>query len=207
LGAIVIHAVWHLINYKKIWQYRSITSLDFWTGLIAALGVLAIGILEGLLIAVFLGLLGLLYSTKSRTTAVLGKVPGEKIYRSLENYPDGETVPGLLITRFDGSLFFANAPDLADEIRYGVEITDPPPRVVLVDFESVTEVDATALITIRDLNEELEKAGIDLRLARVRTHVLELMRTTELDDLIGHEYIYDSVHAGADAFLAEKDEG
>jgi high affinity sulfate transporter 1 len=207
LGAIVIHAVWHLISYKKIWQYRTITGLDFWTGLIAAVGVLAIGILEGLLIAVFLGLLGLLYSTKSRTTAVLGKVPGEKIYRSLENYPEGETVPGLLITRFDGSLFFANAPDLADEIRYGVEITDPLPRVVLVDFESVTEVDATALITIRDLNEELEKAGIDLRLARVRTHVLELMRTTELDDLIGHEYIYDSVHAGADAFLEEEGEG
>ncbi|NCF69386.1 MAG: STAS domain-containing protein, partial [Chloroflexi bacterium] len=130
-------------------------------------------------------------------------VPGEKIYRSLENYPEGETVPGLLIARFDGSLFFANAPDLANEIRYGVEISDPPPRVVLVDFESVTEVDATALITIRDLNEELEKADIDLRLARVRTHVLDLMRTTELDDLIGHEYIYDSVHAGADAFLAE----
>jgi high affinity sulfate transporter 1 len=203
LGAIVIHAVWHLISYKKIWQYRTITGLDFWTGLIAAVGVLAIGILEGLLIAVFLGLLGLLYSTKSRTTAVLGKVPGEKIYRSLENYPEGETVPGLLIARFDGSLFFANAPDLANEIRYGVEISDPPPRVVLVDFESVTEVDATALITIRDLNEELEKADIDLRLARVRTHVLDLMRTTELDDLIGHEYIYDSVHAGADAFLAE----
>jgi high affinity sulfate transporter 1 len=95
LGAIVIHAVWHLISYKKIWQYRTITGLDFWTGLIAAVGVLAIGILEGLLIAVFLGLLGLLYSTKSRTTAVLGKVPGEKIYRSLENYPEGETVPSL----------------------------------------------------------------------------------------------------------------
>jgi SulP family sulfate permease len=112
-------------------------------------------------------------------------------------------VPGLLITRFDGSLFFANAPDLAGEIRYGIEVTDPAPRVVLVDFESVTEVDATALITIRDLNDELEKAGIDLRLARVRTHVLELMRTTELDELIGHEHIYDSVQSGVDAFLAE----
>jgi high affinity sulfate transporter 1 len=204
LGAIVIHAVWHLINFKKLWNYRSITSLDFWTAIICTFGVLALGILEGLLIAVFLGLLGLLYSSKSRTTAVLGKVPGEKIYRSLENYPEGETVPGLLIARFDGSLFFANAPDLAGEIRFGIEVTDPTPSVVLVDFESVTEVDATALITIRELNEELEKAGVDLRLARVRTHVLDLFRTTDLDDLIGHEYIYDSVQAGADAFLAER---
>jgi high affinity sulfate transporter 1 len=203
LGAIVIHAVWHLINFKKIGKYRSITSLDFWTALIAMLGVLAIGILEGLLIAVFLGLLGLLYASKSRTTAILAKVPGQKIYRSLENYPDGETYPGLLITRFEGSLFFANSPDMADEIRYGMEISEPAPSVVLVDFESITEVDATALITISELNEELERAGTDLRLARVRAHVLDLMRTTGLDQEIGAQYIYDSVHIGVDAFLAE----
>jgi high affinity sulfate transporter 1 len=203
LGAIVIHAVWHLINFKKLWKYRTITSLDFWTAIVAAFGVLAVGILQGLLVAIFLGLLGLLYANKSRTTAVLGKVPGEKIYRGLENYPDGETIPGLLIARFDGSLFFANAPDLADEIRFGVEVTEPTPRVVLLDFEAVTEVDATALITIRDLIGELKRTGIDLRLARVRTHVLDLMRTTGLDDVIGHENIYDSVHAGVDAFLAE----
>ena len=207
LGAIVIHAVWHLISYKKISRYRSITSLDFWTGLIAAVGVLAIGILEGLLLAVFLGLLGLLYANKSRTTAILGRVPGEKVYRSLENYPDGKTIPGLLIARFDGSLFFANAPDFADELRYGLEVTEPSPTVILVDFESVTDVDATALIAIEDLIEELERSEVNLRLARVRTHVLDLMRTTGLDELIGHEHIYDSVHDGADAFLAEKDEG
>ena len=203
LGAIVIHAVWHLINFKKLWAYRDITSLDFWTAFVAMFGVLAVGILQGLLIAVFLGLLGLLYSSKSRTSAVLGKEPGEETYRSLENYPDGETFPGLLIARFDGSLFFANAPDLADEIRFGVEVTEPPPQVVLVDFESVTEVDATALITLGELNEELEKAGIDLRLARVRSNVQDLMDTTGLREEIGSEYIYETVHAGVDAFLAE----
>ena len=203
LGAIVIHAVWHLINFKKIGKYRSITSLDFWTALIAMLGVLAIGILEGLLIAVFLGLLGLLYATKSRTTAVLAKVPDENIYRSLENNPEGETFPGLLITRFEGSLFFANTPDMTDEIRYGVEVTEPTPTVVLMDFESITEVDATALITLEELNEELERSGIDLRLARVRKHVLDLLSTTDLAEEIGSENIYDSVHAGVDAFLAE----
>jgi MFS superfamily sulfate permease-like transporter len=204
LGAIVIHAVWHLINFRKIWDYRSITSLDFWTALVAMLGVVFFDILIGLLLAVFLGLLGLLYSTKSRTTAVLGKEPEEPVYRSLENFPDGETYPGLLIARFDGSLFFANAPDLAEEIRYGVEVTEPPPRVVLLDCESITEVDATALITLDELHDELARAGIDLRLARVRSHVLELMRTTDLEEKIGPAYIYNSVQAGVDAFLADQ---
>lgn len=204
LGAIVIHAVWHLINFRKIWQFRSITSLDFWTSLVAMLGVVFFDILIGLLLAVFLGLLGLLYSAKSRTTAVLGKVPGETVYRSLTYYPEGITFPGLLIARFDGSLFFANAPDLADEIRYGAEVTDPPPQVVLLDCESITEVDATALIVLGELNQELERAGIDLRLARIRSHVLELMQTTKLDEEIGSTYIYASVQDGVDAFLVEQ---
>jgi len=203
LGAIVIHAVWHLINYKSIWDYRTITSLDFWTALVAMLGVVFFDILIGLLLAVFLGLLGLLYATKSRTTAVLGKEPDEPVYRSLENFPEGETYPGLLITRFDGSLFFGNAPDLAEEIRYGVEVTEPPPRVVLLDCESITEVDATALITLDELHDELQRAGIDLRLAQVRSHVLELMRTTDLEERIGPVNIYDSVQAGVDAYLSE----
>jgi len=204
LGAIVIHAVWHVINFKKLWKYRTITSLDFWTAIVATFGVLAFGILQGLLVAIFLGLLGLLYANKSRTTAVLGKVPGDHVYHSLENYPEAETIPGLLVARFDGSLFFANSPDLADEIRFGVDITEQTPRVVLVDFESVTEVDATALITIRQLVEELEQSDVDLRLAQVRTSVVGLMQTTGLDDLIGHDHIYDSIQDGVDAFLEEE---
>ena len=98
----------------------------------------------------------------------------------------------------------ANAPDLADEIRFGVDITEPAPRVVLVDFESVTEVDATALITIRQLIEDLEHSDIDLRLAQVRTRVRALMQTMGLDDFIGHDHIYDSIQDGVDAFLEEE---
>ena len=74
--------------------------------------------------------------TKRRATWVLRKVPGETSYRALENSPDGETYPGLLIVRFDGSLFFANAPDFADEIRTGLSLTEPKPTVVLVDADA-----------------------------------------------------------------------
>ncbi|MCP4168021.1 MAG: SulP family inorganic anion transporter, partial [Chloroflexi bacterium] len=155
LGAIVIHAVWHLISWKKVSIYRNITSLDFWTAVVALVGVLMLGILEGLVLAIGLGLLGLLVGTKSRTTSVLGKVPDENVYRSLEHYPDGETYPGLLIVRFDGSLFFANAPDFAEEIREGVKLFEP--SVVLVDGESISDIDATAIATFSDLHAELQR--------------------------------------------------
>jgi high affinity sulfate transporter 1 len=203
LGAIVIHAVWHLINFKKLARYRGITSLDFWTAVVAMLGVLALGILQGLILAVFVGLLALLVGTKARSTSVLGKVPGEKVYRGLENYPEGETVPGLLILRFDGSLYFANAPDFADEVRSGVELTDPPPRVVLVDGESINGIDATAIDTITELYDELKRSNISMRFARVRAHVMEIMQRAGLDETIGADHFYVSIQAGVDAFLAE----
>lgn len=203
LGAIVIHAVWHLINFKKLSQYRKVTSLDFWTAVIAMLGVLALGILEGLMLAVFIGLLALIIGTKTRATSVLGRVPDENIFRGLENYPEGETYPGLLILRFDGSLFFANASDFADEVRAGVEMTDPDPRVVLVDGESINGIDATAINTIIELNDELARKEITLRFARVRANVMEIMQRAGLDEVIGGEDFYISVHEGVDAFLAE----
>jgi MFS superfamily sulfate permease-like transporter len=203
LGAIVIHAVWHLINFKKLARYRGITNLDFWTAVVAMLGVLALGILQGLLLAVFIGLLALLIGTKARSTSVLGRVPGEKVYRGLENYPEGETVPGLLILRFDGSLYFANAPDFADEVRSGVELTDPRPRVVLVDGESINGIDATAIDTITELYDELKRSNISLRFARVRAHVMDIMQRTGLDETLGADHFYVSVQAGVDAYLAE----
>jgi SulP family sulfate permease len=167
------------------------------------LGVLALGILQGLLLAVFIGLLALLIGTKARSTSVLGRVPGEKVYRGLENYPEGETVPGLLVLRFDGSLYFANAPDFADEVRSGVELTDPRPRVVLVDGESINGIDATAIDTITELYDELKRSNISLRFARVRAHVMDIMQRTGLDETLGADHFYVSVQAGVDAYLAE----
>ncbi len=204
LAAIVIHAVWRLINYKKISQYRKITNLDFWTALVAVVGVLAFGILQGILLAVFLGLLGLLIGTKNRTASVLGKVPGENIFRSLERYPNGETYPGLLIVRFDGSLFFANAPDFADEIREGVTLYES--KVVLVDGESINNIDATAIITIGELYDELQRQEIDLRFASMRSNVLEIMGRTDIIETVGPDHIYISIQSGIDVFLAEQGE-
>jgi MFS superfamily sulfate permease-like transporter len=206
LGAIVVHAVWHLINFRKLSQYRKVTSLDFWTAVIAMLGVLALGILQGLMRAVFIGLLALIIGTKTRATSVLGRVPDENIFRGLESYPEGETYPGLLILRFDGSLFFANAPDFADEVRSGVEQTDPQPKVVLIDGESINGIDATAINTIVELNDELARKDIALRFARVRANVMEIMKRAGLDEAIGLEDFYTSVHDGVDAYLAEKKE-
>lgn len=205
LGAIVIHAVWKNINFRKISRYRSITTLDYVTAVVAMIGVLAFGLLEGLLLAAFLGLLVLLVGTKQRNTFVLGKVPETDIYRSLEHHPEGETYPGLLILRFDGSLFFANAHDFVTAMRRAVAETDPPPRVILLDGESINHIDATAVITLKELQDQVRQTEqVEIRLASMKTKVREVMERGGLLDAIPEDHFYPSVQAGVDAYLAEQ---
>ena len=170
----------------------------------AVVGVLAIGILQGIVLALCLGLFGLVLAAKSRKSSVMGKVPGEETFRSLEHFPDGETYPGLLILRFDGALFFANAPDFADEVREGVALYDP--KVVLVDGEAITDIDATAIMTIHELKNELERVGIELRFARIQSSIQEIMKRLNTHNVIDSDRIYVSVRAGVEAYLAESQE-
>ncbi len=204
LGAIVIHAVWHLINVRKVSRFWKINRLDFYTALAALIGVLLLGMLQGLLLAVFIALLGLLVGSKQRSTYILGKIPEHDTFQSLENHPDGLTYPGILILRFDGSLFFANVPDFVDEVRLGVKLADPQPEVVLLNFESASSIDATAVEMLNELFDEMAQQGIAIRLARVKTPVRQVMRADGLEERIGPEHFYLSVHEGVDAFLAEQ---
>lgn len=203
LGAIVIHAVWHNINLRKISQYRQITGVDYATAIVAAVGVLLLGLLEGLLLAAFLGLLALLVGTKRRNTSVLGKVRDTDIYMSLENRPEAETYPGLLILRFDGTLFFANTPDFISAIWRAIETADQPPQVILLDGESMNGIDATAVLSLQDLQEQLARTGIEIRLARMKSGVLAVIERAGLPQTIPEEHYYPSVQAGVDAYLAE----
>ena len=206
LGAIVIHAVWHNINLRKVSQYWGITRLDFVTSVVAFLGVLLLGMLAGLLLAALLGLVVLLFGTKQRNTAVLGRVPDTTMYRNLDNYPAGETYPGLLILRFDGSLFFANPPDFVAAAREAVRATAPAPRVILIDGESMNGIDATAAVTLKEFQREVARAGQEIWLARMKTDVLQVMERADLMDSIPKEHIFLNVQDGVDAYLARYDQ-
>ena len=205
LGAIVIHAVWHNISFTKINQYRSITRLDYATALVAMIGVLALGLLQGLVLAALLGLVVLLFGTKQRNTFELARVPETAVYRSIDYFPEGKTYPGLLIIRFDGSLFFANAHDFVTAVRQAITAADPIPQVVLLDGESVNYVDATAIITLKEFQDQLlREESIQIRFARVKSEVMDVMVRGGVEESIPAEHFYPSVQAAVDAFLAEQ---
>ena len=202
LGAIVIHAVWHLITFHEVKRYYHIRKADFWAAVTALVGVVLLGILGGLVLAVVLSLVALLMSVKNPHTAVLGKAPGIGAFRSLEQFPDAETYPGLLIFRFDARLFFANAPNFRDALRAAVA-ADPSIKVVLVDAESINDIDVTAAEMLMDLYDELKKRGVSLRFSFVKEPVMAVMERAGLVEKVGRIHFYTSVQAGVDAYLAE----
>jgi SulP family sulfate permease len=202
LGAIVIHAVWHLIDFSKLRRLYEIRFDDFAAASVALLGVLVLGILPGLVFAVLLSLLQLLRRIKTPSTAVLGRVPGKEVFRNIENFPGGETYSGLLILRFDGLLFFANAPNFRESVK-SLVADDPTVRMVLVDSESISDIDTTALDMLEKLHGELSKSNVDLRFSRMKTELRESLRKAGLEEAIGADHFYISVREGVDAYLAE----
>ena len=203
LGAIVIHAVWHLISFRKLRSYYELNKADFWAALVALIGVLLIGVLGGLVIAVLVSLLALLVSAKTPRTAVLGKIAAqESVYRSLEYHPDAMTYPGLLLFRFEERLFFANAPNFRAKILTAVA-ADPSLRVVLIDAEPINSIDITALEMLAGLVAELAKTNVSLRFAFVKRPVYDLMQRAGLEKKMGADHFYMHLQAGVDAYLAE----
>jgi sulfate permease, SulP family len=206
LGAIVIAAVSHLVDIKALRRLRRADRTDFVVAILCFAGVLVFGLLVGLAIAVGLSLLALVYRAYRPSYAVLGRVPGavddERLrYRGIEDHPDVQTFPGLVILRIDGELFFANARWFRDLVRSLVRGQDPPVRELLVHAGAVPHLDTTAAEMLKSLIRELDDRDITLAFARVTTGLTHDLQRNGITRLVPEDRFYDTVAAGVDAYL------
>jgi high affinity sulfate transporter 1 len=206
LGAIVIAAVSHLVDVKALRRLRRVDSTDFVIAILCFAGVLVFGLLIGLAIAVGLSLLALVYRAYRPSYAVLGRAPGavddERFrFRGVDNHPDAETFPGLVILRVDGELFFANARWFRDVVRSLVRDQSPPVRELLVHAGAVPHIDTTAAQMLRELIAELEEAGTTLAFARATTGLVHDLERNGITRLVGDDRFFDTVVAGVDDYL------
>ena len=208
LGAIVIHAVWHLIDFEKVNRYWSVRRDDFWAGFAAMVGVLVFGILLGLIIAIAVSFTLLLARSARPRWAVLGRTHHEESddvsFQDVSTHPAAETFPGLVIIRFEADLYFANANVFADHVRETIEASDVPVQVVLIDAESINDVDSTALGVLRELRAELELDGIEIWIARLKSHLREF---AERVNGVEPEHTYPSVRSAVAEFEARTASG
>ncbi|HUO41343.1 MAG TPA: sulfate permease [Methylomirabilota bacterium] len=204
LGAIIIYSVLGLLDLAALRRFYKEVRPDFWLSVIALFGVILTGVLAGLLIAVFLSVILVVYRVSRPYLVELGGIPshpGE--YSDLERHPENQRIPGLIIVRLDAPLFFANANVARTQILKLVEASDPPPKAVLFDIGSSSTLDISSIDMLRNLLESLETKQVQVSIAQPRGVVRDKLRVSGLMDLIGESHIYLSVDSGVRDFLSK----
>jgi sulfate permease, SulP family len=201
LGAIVIHAVWHLADVKELRRLASFKTGSIWASLTALVGVLAFGVLRGLILAIALTLVVLMKKISAPNDSLLGRLPGSKVFVDMERYPEAELIPGLLIVRPNGPLFFANANRIKNRIRLLLKESPRLIRSILIDLGASSETDATSVDMLRDLRKELEESKVKLLFGRISDPVRDLFERSGFLSELGTEKVFIGLHQAVDEHL------
>ncbi len=194
LGAIVIEAViFGLMDVKALKRICRLNRTEFWVGIIALLGVLTFGTLKGVLIGLLLSLLVLIARSSRPDIPVLGRWPGTEVFHRLNENPDSETYPGLVVIRFDGPLYFATANALRDKVREVTTDAAPPVTMVLIDMEGVNYLDLEGSDMLNEIVKNMKGVGVEIHLARVKHEVMEMIEKDGVDQIIGRDHIHNKV--------------
>ena len=179
---------------------------DFLLALICFSGVLVFGILVGLVIAVVVSLLALVLRAYRPTAAFSARHPRRSPTvprcHGIEDHPEYETFPGLVVLRIDGELFFANARWFHETVRSLVRGQTPPVREVLVHAGAVPHLDTTAAAMLKELIAELDGSDVELDFARVTAPLFENLESNGIVELVGLDNFHETVAAGVADFLA-----
>ncbi len=203
LAAIVITASISLFDVKALRRLFKMRRSEFYLALICALGVILVGVLEGIVIAVGVAIFQFFERSWRPYSAVLGEPEEVDGYHDLSRYPDGKQIPGLLMLRWDAPLFFANANMFRDRICKLVAKMDPKPFWILVAAEPVTDVDTTAADMLIDLDEELNASGIHLIFAELKDPVKDKIINYGLLETIDSRHFYPTLETAVAAFHQE----
>jgi SulP family sulfate permease len=176
LGAVVIVAVAGLVDLAALRRIRELRARDFGLGLVALAGVLVLGVLQGVLLAVVVSMLTLIHGANHPPIEVLGRKPGTGFWRDRARHPDDETVPGIMVVRPVASIYFANGPRIRHRLLEAIDSAAPRPEVVLVDFGAVPDIDVTALQVLDSFNADLREREISLWLANLNARPLAMLR-------------------------------
>jgi MFS superfamily sulfate permease-like transporter len=201
LAAVVIAASVTLADIPgtvRLWQQRR---AEFSVSIAAFLGVVLLGVLPGIAIAVALSILNVFRRSWWPYQTVLGRVPGLPGYHDRRSYPDAELLPGLAIFRFDAPIFFANARTFRDQVRR-LAAAEPRPRWILVAAEPITDVDTTAADMLADLDKAINADGVSLVFAELKDPVRAKLERYELTRTINPAHFFPTLDAAIAAYQA-----
>jgi SulP family sulfate permease len=189
LAAVVISTTAPLFKPAEFAAIRAVRHMEFWWAVAAAAGVVLLGTLNGILVAVALSVFMLFYQANRPPVHVIARRRGTEVFAPAEpGDPDFDTIPGLLILRTEGRVHFANARRIGDEMwRFVHEFK---PRVVALDLRAVPDLEYTALAALIEARQRLHSLGISLWFVAATPRVLAVLRRSPLAEAFdaGHAF-------------------
>lgn len=185
LGAVVIAACLSFADFPAMLQLYRLRKVEFVLSAVGFLGVAFVGVVQGIVISIALALLVLVWNAWHPHSTTLVRVDGVKGYHDIQRHPEGRQVPGLVLFRWDAQLFFANAEIFRQQAVLAVDNAPAPVRRLVVVSDAITDIDITAADALANLHDELQKRGVELRIAGMKGPVKDRLRHYGTLDTIG----------------------
>jgi MFS superfamily sulfate permease-like transporter len=191
-----------LADFRDILQVRR---MEFIWAASAFFGVMLIGTLKGILVAIIISLFALAHQAANPRIYVLRRKPGTNVFRPHSpEHPQDESFPGLLLLRLEGRLFFLNAERVAEQIR--LLIAEAHPKIVLLDLSGVIDFEYTALKMLIAAEKRGREAGMSLWLAELTPQVYAAIERSPLGETLGRERLMFTVEIAVERYRALQDE-
>ncbi len=203
LAAVVIVAAGTMIDVPALVRLLRVEPIDGLLSIAAFLGVILIGVLEGIVIAIALSVVAFTNNAWRPYRAELGRIPHVRGYHDLSRHPEGQRVGDIAIVRFDAPLFFANAGIFGHFVRK-IASSEPRPKHLVLAAEPFTSIDSTAIDELVALDDYLQNSGVDLVIAEMKGPVRDRLVRHGLADRFGPERFAPTVGAAVDAIIGEE---
>jgi high affinity sulfate transporter 1 len=201
LAALIIEAVvMGMMDLPELRRLARVQRFDFWIAIAAIAATLLVGVLAGVMVGIGLSLLWLVSVATRPPMPLLGRDPATQVFRELDEHPQDERFPNVVVLRLDGGLFFATSDALEDRIRE-VALSAPNVGGIVLDCEGMDFIDSQGSAKLREILELTERSGVTLRLARVKPAVRELLRRDNVLDRIGDHRIHGTIPQAVEAQL------
>src|SRR5215469_11631284 len=201
LAAVVIVYSIGMIKPAEFRAILKIRQMEFIWAVAALAGVLLLGTLKGILVAIVVSLVALLHQTANPPVYVLGRKPGTNAFRPRsKEHPGDETFPGLLLLRLEGRVFFFNAEHIAQKMR--LLIDEAKPKILAIDLSGVSDLEYTALRMLIEAERRHREKGVWLWLVGLNPEVLAIVQRSPLGETLGRERMHFTLAVAIEKYMA-----
>ena len=200
LAAVVIVYSIELIRPAEFREILSVRRTEFTWALVAFAGVVLVGTLKGIIVAIIVSLVALAYQLADPPVYVLGRKPGTNVFRPRsKEHPEDETFAGLVLLRLEGRVFFANAEHIAQKMSLLIE--EAQPKVIAVDLSGVFDLEYTALKMLTKGEKKYRERGVIHWLVGMNPSVLGVVQRSQLGEALGRDAMHFNLEIAVAKYL------